>query len=546
MNNGYYHRIAGAFYLASTVVYLVWLLTHLNTDALLISIPFFFVQLFTFIILFFSIINHWSAKYRTQRPLLPDPAEKVAVIVPTYKEPAQIVQRTVKSMLHLRYPNEVIILLSNDDQSAGQKQRLTRVVRELAEYWTEEIDNDFKIQNPKKLFLRHSEPHGDAKAGNLNQCLNFLEEHFPEVDLVLTQDADEVCYPEMFQATAGYFERKDIAYVQTIKQAKTASEDPFGNQDFLWYCRTAPSREADNAMFANGSGVVWRVSAVRSIGGFSTWNLVEDLTTSYDLLARGWQGRYHYEALSHGISPEDLANFIKQRATWAMDTMRLFFWDNPIKKKGLSLRQKLQFLETQLFYLNSFVTISLVIITSMSLIFEVWPTTEDALTHAKFMLPSFIFLEAYLLLLGGKIPFRRVRQFWVGLSPYFALSTLKALVYGPDSKPRYRVTKKEDEYGNYLNLVIPQIILVGLTVVSMLKVIVSTPLYSAFDWAAVFWGFYQASFYVQIIKVSWFGWYPKFEFDIAIDRSLNLGSLRLPRATFDYLNSKLDEIVDNN
>ncbi|EKD57153.1 MAG: hypothetical protein ACD_57C00391G0001, partial [uncultured bacterium] len=44
---------------------------------------------------------------------------------------------------------------------------------------------------------------------------------------------------------------------------------------------------------------------------------------------------------------------------------------------------------------------------------------------------------------------------------------------------------------------------------SLAKVVVSTPLYSGFDWATVFWGFYQASFFVQIIKVSSWKYSPR-------------------------------------
>src|SRR3989344_2317238 len=116
------------------------------------------------------------------------------------------------------------------------------------------------------------------------------------------------------QSLVGYFsEDPRTAYVQTIKQVKVSKGDPFGNHDVMWYGRTAASRDASGAMYACGSGVMWRISAVESMGGFSTWNMVEDLTTSYELLALGWRGKYHYEALSKGLAPEDLPNYFKQR-----------------------------------------------------------------------------------------------------------------------------------------------------------------------------------------------------------------------------------------
>ena len=361
----------------------------------------------------------------------------------------------------------------------------------------------------RSLYLINSLPHKEAKAGNLNQALQFLKKYYPTIDLLLIEDADEVCHPDILQAIAGYFQNPRVAYVQTIKQSAVSKEDPFGNRDLMWYCRTAASRDSANAMFACGSGVVWKISALESIQGFSTWNLVEDLTTSYQLLSLGWEGRYHYEALSYGLAPEDLPNFIKQRGTWAIDHLRIFFWDNPLTKSGLTFFQRLQFLEPPLFYLNGFLNLILVSVTSLSLLFGLWPTTQDALTHAKYLIPSFLSLEIYYLFLAENIPFRRDRQFWVGLAPVFSIAAIKALFYGPHKKPKYIVTRKENIYGNYVKLVLPQIITLSLIFLSICKILISTPLYSKFDWAAVFWGFYQASFFLQTIRVSWWKWDPR-------------------------------------
>ena len=66
------------------------------------------------------------------------------------------------------------------------------------------------------------------------------------------------------------------------------------------------------------------------MGGFATWNLVEDLTTSYELLSRGWKGIYFPYRPARGWRPSTLAGVYRQRFQWCLDTMRLFFWDNPL------------------------------------------------------------------------------------------------------------------------------------------------------------------------------------------------------------------------
>ncbi|MCS7092061.1 MAG: glycosyltransferase [Patescibacteria group bacterium] len=514
INTKNYHNYAGIIFIISTIVYLFWLVANLNLTAWWVSMPFFLAQTFNFFSLSLSIYNHRKLTYRVNRPPIPQNPPPLAIVVPVYKEAKEIVKKTVKSLLHISYQGEIVILVSNDALDDEHKKSVIEAVKEIRSYWFEHCQK--KSTALRRLYLRHSRPHRQAKAGNLNQCLQFLEKYAPHIDLLLVQDADEVAYPDIVKSIVGYFSDPEVAYVQTIKQSKVSSEDPFGNRDLMWYARTAVAKDSVNAMFSCGSGVIWRISALKKIGGFSTWNIVEDLTTSYNLLAAGFKGIYHYEALSYGLAPEDLANFIKQRGTWALDTMRIFFWDNPLVKKGLTLNQKLQFLETPIFYLNGLSNILLIFITSLCLFFSIWPTTASAQTHALYLLPSFIAMEAYFLLLAWNIPFNRIRQFWIGLAPCFVIASFKALIYGPNKKPAYVVTRKDNKYQNYINLVLPQIILLGIIGLGLIKTLISTPLYSEFDWATVFWGFFQASFMIQIIKVSMWNYTLDFNFSLSL------------------------------
>ena len=86
---------------------------------------------------------------------------------------------------------------------------------------------------------------------------------------------------------------------------------------------------------------------------FATWNLVEDFTTSYELLSRGWRSIYFPYVLSRGLAPATLPGVYRQRFQWCLDTMRLFFWDNPLWKPGLTWGQKRHFLIIMLSYLVS-------------------------------------------------------------------------------------------------------------------------------------------------------------------------------------------------
>lgn len=125
----------------------------------------------------------------------------------------------------------------------------------------------------------------------------------------------------------GYFlENERLGFVQTPKEALAPRNDPFGTRDRMFDDVVQVGRNGFGAAFACGSGVLWRIQAVRAIGGFSTWNVVEDLTTSYYLHAAGWELEYHDEVMSIGLAPDDIPGLLKQRGTWAVDSWRLFLF----------------------------------------------------------------------------------------------------------------------------------------------------------------------------------------------------------------------------
>ena len=58
-----------------------------------------------------------------------------------------------------------------------------------------------------------------------------------------------------------------------------------------------------------------------------------------------------------------MPNVIKQRGTWAIDSVRLMVWG---KTKGLTFRQRLAFTETLFFFLDSFTTLVYVPVTALA------------------------------------------------------------------------------------------------------------------------------------------------------------------------------------
>jgi cellulose synthase (UDP-forming) len=191
-------------------------------------------------------------------------------------------------------------------------------------------------------------PRKDNKSGNLNFGLSQSQG-----ELILALDADQVPEPDILARMVGFFKLPKVAYVQSRQSFYLPEGDPFYNRDEIFYEVVQLSNDQANAVISCGSGVIYRREALHQMGGFSTWNIIEDFTTSYELLSQGWKGIYFPYALSRGLAPATLAGVYRQRFQWCLDTMRLFFWDNPLRKKGLKLSQKFHFLVIMVFYLVS-------------------------------------------------------------------------------------------------------------------------------------------------------------------------------------------------
>jgi cellulose synthase (UDP-forming) len=297
-----------------------------------------------------------------------------------------------------------------------------------------------------------------------------------------------------------------LAFVQTIKEAIVSPGDPFSNLEPLFYRRAMLVRNATNAVFPCGSGLVWRREALNDIGGFPTWNLVEDLQSGVEALRRGWRGMYLPLVGAVGqTAPEDIPNIVKQRGVWAVDTMRLTFWGN---KQGLSLWQQLQFSELGFFYLLSLAVLTFAILPVFSLTFNIYPLIATHAAYAKHFWPYAAAIELLLIGLSEGLPYEvlwRARQMWLGLAPVYARATVMALAYGPHRKPWYRVTRKEHVYHWYWREILPQIVLFLALIAASLYHVATHSLLRDADLGSLFWAGFFILGLSRIIFNSWRG-----------------------------------------
>lgn len=493
-------RLAGSALGITTLWYVPWLINSVNDRAQWLSWPFITANLLLLLTALVTCVNNWHRSTPADILVPRDDEPLVAVLVPTAGEPVGMVGATVRSVLEQDWPTDRLCVLVGDD---SRRSAVKVMVESLARAHPEAVVHYYQPPARGSASRR-----GDAKAGNLNAGLDELDRLGVPAELIETRDADDLVGDANFlRRTVGHLvEDAGTAYVQTIKEAHVAPGDPFGNTDALFYRGAMFARHAANSVFPCGSGLVWSRRALDDIGGFPTWNLVEDLQSGVEALRRGWRGCYVPIVGAVGqTAPEDLVNARKQRGTWCLDTVRLLVWGN---LQGLSWRQRLQFLELGLFYLQSIAMLVFLIAPAIGLLFGLYPLVSTQTSYAIHFWPVTICLELFLLSLNGRNRWEsllRSRQLWVGLAPTYAWSTVRALAYGPRRKPTYTVTRKTHAYAWYWRECLVQYLLVAVLLVAVLRALLQGDLVNALDVGSAYWAAVSLLLLGSFLPRSWHG-----------------------------------------
>jgi cellulose synthase (UDP-forming) len=495
-------RSAGVAYLISAAIYLPWLFTSLNHHLPWLSWPFLAANVFTLLTTMLSIFNHWWRAVPDPHPLPQGDEPPVGIIIPCCGEPVPMVLRTIGSVLRQDWPRERMVIVVSDD---GHDPALAQAVT----CWP------VLYHSPPPRFAPGRD--GAAKAGNLNSALGMLICEHPELSYIETRDCDDELGSNGFlrQAVGQLEHDRRLAYVQTIKETQVSAGDPFNNREAMFYRGQMLSRNAANATFPCGSGLVWRRSALEDIGLFPAWNLVEDLQSGVEALRRGWDSCYLPIVGAMGQhSPEDVPNVYKQRGTWAIDTVRLMIWGD---LRGLSLRQRVQFYELLCYYLHAF-TVLIYVPSIIGALLGYVPFTASGQSFLVHMLPIVLATEAWLLVINRpyndrrrrqRHPIRelwRVRIIWSGLAPVFIKASIQAILGGPHRKPVYKVTRKHNDPRWHWGHTLPQtsvLLMVLFTLIYALRQ--GTLPRATLLFPFVYWGGLYVALFAGFVARSWYG-----------------------------------------
>jgi len=409
-------QVAACLTLLTGSLYLLWLAHQAYSRHDLPAYLFFLAEGLALALLLSLSVDVSRRRYHQPQGLPGGPCPSVDVFVTCCGEPLEVIRTTLTAVKNLHYQPLAVYVLDDGGSPA---------VAELAAA----LDLHYCSRPRQGLGL------SDTKSGNLNFG---LENSQGEVILVL--DADQVPQPDLISRLVGFFQLPRVAYVQSQQSFWLPDNDPFFNRDTIFYETIQLSNDAVNAVVSCGSGVLYRRQALEELGGFATWNLVEDLTTSYELLSRGWKGIYFPYVLSRGLAPETFRGVCRQRFQWCLDTMRLFFWDNPLLKPGLTPAQRLHFLIVMFAYLFSGLVLPIFYLVPLySYVFG-----QSFLLGQEWHYALLRGLYLALTILTFHYLFHRqdaLKQFKVlcGLFPIYLAAIVAAVWYYPGHKPAYRV-----------------------------------------------------------------------------------------------------------
>jgi cellulose synthase (UDP-forming) len=240
-----------------------------------------------------------------------------------------------------------------------------------------------------------------------------------------------------------------------------------------------------------------------------TFSITEDMAVAMRLHALGWRSVFHNEIMAHGLAPDALGAALKQRLRWAQGTIQILFHEKPLRKKGLSPIQRLQYMGTIYNYFHGFFSLVYLSAPIIYLLTGITPVASYTWAFVWRLLP-YLLLNRLLVIVGARgVSTWRGEQYALALFPIW-IQAVVSVVAGV--RPRFAVTPKQRQSGNYLALIWPQLTFAVATVVAIIVGLVTQFAPSVLSigltrrigatLTSVFWGIYNLVMLQIIVRAA--------------------------------------------
>ncbi len=229
----------------------------------------------------------------------PAPDPHVAILIATYNEELEVLERTIVGALALNHPVKEVLILDDGRRDWLRDYCAAKGVR----------------------YLRRPDSRG-SKAGNINHALGVLASDARPPDFIAVLDADFVPHRGFISRSLALFHDPDVGLVQTPQhffnpdpiQHNLSLSRSYPDEQRFFFDHMQPARDAWGIAFCCGTSSLLRWQAVQDAGGFPTESITEDFMMTLSLQDKGWRTVYLNEPLTEGLAPEGLKEYVTQRA----------------------------------------------------------------------------------------------------------------------------------------------------------------------------------------------------------------------------------------
>jgi cellulose synthase (UDP-forming) len=317
----------------------------------------------------------WNIDSHPPPPVTASPAGmRVAVLIPTYNEPVEVLSPTVAAACALAPAHETWVLDDGDRP------------------WVEQMCAAFGARYVRR------ELHDHAKAGNMNHALDLMAREeaagSPAIDVIAVLDCDHVPLPTFLTATLGWFEDPDVALIQgpqSFYNGGAFDDDGITGEQGMFFNVLMPSRNVPGAgPFWCGSTSLLRLSALRQVGGVATETITEDMHTTLKLIRAGWKTVYHHQTLALGLAPATPDQYLLQRRRWGMGAMQILVHEKLwAAKSWMNWRNYHEYLNGTLWWLEGMATLIAFLIPVVVMLSGAQTSTAEPLEFAAVFLFTF-------------------------------------------------------------------------------------------------------------------------------------------------------------
>ncbi|MEN8635534.1 UDP-forming cellulose synthase catalytic subunit [Pseudoalteromonas distincta] len=348
----------------------------------------------------------------------------VDVYIPTYNEPLSVVRPTTLAALSIDWPADKLNVYILDD---GKRPEFKDFAAEIGVGYLARADNNH------------------AKAGNMNSAMRYTNGEY-----IAIFDCDHVPARSFLQMTMGQFLKDSkVCLVQTPHHFFSA--DPFErnlnnhsqipNENMLFYGLIQDGNDMWDATFFCGSCAVLKRAALDDIGGFAFETVTEDAHTALRMQRAGYKTAYINIPQAAGLATDSLSAHIGQRIRWARGMAQIFRLDNPLMGKGLSIPQRLCYINAMLHFLSGIPRIVFLTAPLALIYFNAYIIYAPFIAIFIYVVPTLIQIKATNSRIQGKYRYSFWGEVYESVLAWYILKPTTVALFNPN-KGKFNVTEK--------------------------------------------------------------------------------------------------------